>query len=396
MNASPRTTIITAGALLRGDGFLLQEQPAIVVRDGFIHDIVPAVDVNAGPDAQVIDCSDQILLPGLIDSHNHLSLDSRLDRYLERMADPIPALTIRAVTTMQEDLLSGITTIRCLGDKGFLDIECRAAINSGYITGPRLVLAGKGIRSSAGHGFVGYAFDGPDMILRAVRENVSRGVDIIKFYTTGTIPLNGEIPCFLSRQEIDLIIGEARRLGRKTAVHCIGGSGFDWCLDAGVDVIEHGYFLNSRQIERLGNSRTRLVLTPSFSLSEERIKALPPHLIRPHLEASAAARSTMREIVASEIPFAVGTDGVHGRGALSAEISYLLELGASPTVALSAATLVGAQVCGLDKITGTIEKGKSADIIGVKFNPLTDMAALQNVSTVILHGKVCSQVPLQK
>ncbi len=347
MNPSLRTTIITARALLRGDDFRLEEHAAIVVRDGFIHDMVPVADLKAGPDAHVIDCSDQVLLPGLIDSHNHLSLDSRLDRYLERMADPIPALTIRAVTTMQEDLLAGVTTIRCLGDKGFLDIECRNAIDSGYITGPRLVLAGKGIRSSAGHGFVGCAFDGPDMILRAVRENVSNGVDIIKFYATGTIPVKGEIPCFLSRQEIDLIIGEAQRLGCKTAVHCIGGAGFDWCLEAGVDVIEHGYFLSSQQIERLGNSRTRLVLTPGFSLSEGRINALPAHLIRPHWEASAAARSTMREIVAAEIPFAVGTDGVHGRGALAAEISYLLELGASPTVALSASTLMGAQVCGL-------------------------------------------------
>lgn len=391
MNATG-TTIIRARALLRGDDLCVQEHASIVVQDGLIREIVPESYWRGSPPGDVIDCSDQILLPGLIDSHNHLSLDSRLDRYLERMTDPVPALTIRAVTTMQEDLLAGVTTIRCLGDKEFLDIECRKAVESGYIRGPRLVVAGKGIRSCAGHGFVGYAFDGPEAVRQAVRENVSRGVDIIKFYVTGTIPVKGTIPCFLSREEVNLIVSEAGRLGCKTAAHCIGGVGFDWCLDAGVDVIEHGYFLGNGQIERLCKSRSRLVLTPGFYLSEQRINTLPGHLIKPHLGAAPAARSTMSAIIDAGIPFAVGTDGVHGRGALAAEISCLLDLGASPALALSAATLMGAQLCGLERITGTIELGKSADMIGVKSNPLTDMETLNDVRTVILQGKVVSPV----
>ena len=92
--------------------------------------------------------------------------------------------------------------------------------------------------------------------------------DIVKFYVTGTLPGNGDIQCFYSREEIALIAEEAKRAGRKSAVHCIGGIGFDWCLDAGVDVIEHGYFLTGRQIERLAKSDSGLVLTPSFYMSK--------------------------------------------------------------------------------------------------------------------------------
>lgn len=382
------TKIIKAGHVLCGSDLKVKKDMAVVIAEGMIRDIIPCAQIPKQSDYQIIDCSDLFLMPGLIDAHNHLSLDFNIPGYLERMTDPVPALVIRAVKNLQEDLFSGVTTIRCLGDKDFLDIECRKAVSSGYIKGPRLVLSGKGIRSSAGHGFVGYPFDGPEMIRNAVRDNVRMGVDIIKFYVTGTLPSKNGFTCFLSQEEISIIVQEAQRLGCKTAVHCIGGIGFDWCLDAGVDVIEHGYFLTEKQIERLKHSSSQLVLTPSFYLSNQRMKAMPPQLVDPHFQSAAMAKSSMQAIVHSKIPFALGTDGVHGQGAMAAEISYLLELGASPLSALLAATVYGAEICGLEGITGSFEAGLSADILGVKTNPLDDIGALKDIGCLVFQGEI--------
>lgn len=381
-------TIFKAGHLLRGGDSPLEKDMAVVIEDGVIQDLKPAGEIQARTGDELMEVPEFFLLPGLIDAHNHLSLDSALPGYLERMNDPLPALAIRAAKNLRADLLAGVTTIRCLGDKEFLDIECRKAIASGYLKGPRLVLSGKGIRSSAGHGFVGYPFDGPDKIRSVIRENLSRGAEVVKFYVTGTLPGDGNIQCFFSREEISLIAEEARRAGRKSAVHCIGGVGFDWCLDAGVDVIEHGYFLTDQQIEKLASSGSQLVLTPSFYLSEDRMLALPGPLVEPHLKAADQARAAMKAIVDSGMPYGLGTDGVHGPGNLAAEISCLLELGESPKDALVAATLNGAAICGLQDVTGTLATGKSADIIAVKTNPLEDGAALRDVRLVVSRGEV--------
>ena len=121
-----------------------------------------------------MDCTGQTLLPGLIDCHNHLSLDPTLDNYLLRMTDSIPELTLRALKTMAVDLHAGVTTSRCMGDKGFLDIECRKAVAIGTIIGPRLIVATRGIRAPHGHGYVGYPFSGVDAVRQAVRRILRR------------------------------------------------------------------------------------------------------------------------------------------------------------------------------------------------------------------------------
>lgn len=380
--------LLKAGHLLCGKEFQVKKDMAVMIEDGIIKEIMPYEHVPQGHGAQPVDGSALFLLPGLIDAHNHLSLDASLPAYLEKMTDPLPALVLRAAKNIEKDVLAGVTTMRCLGDKEYLDAHCRNFINSGFYKGPRLVLSGKGIRSSAGHGFVGYPCDGPEAIRLAVRDNIRQGADIVKFFVTGTLPSKGGMTCFLSREEIEMIVSEANRMGRPTAVHCVGGVGFDWCLDAGVDVIEHGYFLTEKQIDRLSGSRVRLVMTPGFYMADQRIQAMPGPLVEPHRAAAGMARSTMEAIIRSGIPYALGTDGVHGSGAMAAEMACLTALGASPRAALSAATTCGAEVCGLEGVTGRIEIGMSADLIGVEANPLENMDTLTDIRCVIARGKV--------
>ncbi|PKN28311.1 MAG: hypothetical protein CVU64_13885 [Deltaproteobacteria bacterium HGW-Deltaproteobacteria-21] len=342
--------------------------------------------MDTGGVVQKVDCGDQTLLPGLIDCHNHLSLDPTLDNYLYRMNDSIPELTLRATRTMIVDLQSGVTTSRCLGDKGFLDVECKKAVDSGLVAGPRLLIATRGIRALHGHGFVGYPFTGVEQIRSVVRENLSAGADLIKVYITGTLRGPKGIPSYFSKEEIQVVVDEAHRVGAPVATHCIGGIGLEWALETGIDVIEHGYFMSDREIDLFAKSGKWLVMTPSIFFTDARIRTLPPHLIDGHLRQRDEVGRRMSAAISAGVKFAVGTDAMHG--GLAQEMKYLVDFGATTRQALRAATCDAAQVCGLQESIGTIEPGKSADIIGVQGNPLEDIEALKRVRTVISRGKV--------
>ncbi len=379
--------LVRGGLLIDGTGAPPVERGAVLVDGARILAVGKEEEIAPRFEGEVVDCEDQVLIPGLIDCHNHLSMDPTLDDYLHRMDDSEAALTLRACTNMAADLHAGVTTARCLGDRNFLDIECRRAVESGRMEGPRLLVAAKGIRASHGHGFVGYPFDGLDAIRCAVRGNLRGGADLIKFYVTGTLKGARGIPSYFSEQEIGLVVEEAHRVGVRTAVHCIGGIGLEWCLEAGVDSIEHGYFATDRQIGLLAASDSWLVLTPSPFLTEARIRTLPPDLIADHLHQRDEAAERMAAALKGGVRIAVGTDGMHA--GLAQEIEYLVQLGASEEDALAAATRNAAEVCGLTEHVGTLESGKFADIVGIHGNPLEEIEALNRVKTVIAGGRVC-------
>ncbi len=340
---------------------------------------------------EIIDLSGQMLMPGLIDCHNHLSLDPRLDNYLLRMNDSIPELTIRAIETMKIDLLAGITTARCMGDKGFIDIECRKAVAAGIIAGPRILAATRGIRAPHGHGFVGYPFSGVENVRQAVRENLAAGADLIKVYTTGTVRSPRGLPSYFSREEIRVLVDEAHRAGVPVATHCIGGPELMTALETGIDVIEHGYFASDREIDEIGKLGRWLVMTPSIFFTDARIRTLPPNLVEPHLKQREEVGQRMSAAIKAGIKFAAGTDGMHG--GLAQEVKYLTDFGASPVEAVQAATIRAAMVCGIEDEAGSLQPGKTADIIGVKGNPYEDITALQRVVTVIQGGRTVKLEP---
>jgi len=378
--------LLVRGKLLITHEFEPSIEPATVLIEG---DKIVALGQEAESKAeqaeQVVYCRDQTLLPGLIDCHNHLSLDPTIENYLYRMNDSIPELTIRATLTMPVDLRSGVTTSRCLGDKGFLDIDCKKAVASGLIAGPRLLVATRGIRAPHGHGFVGYPFSGVEEIRCAVRENLAAGADLIKIYITGTLRSPDGIHSYFSREEIQVAVDEAHRAGAPVAAHCIGGAGFKQALEAGIDVIEHGYFIGEEEIELLHRSGTWLVMTPSIFFTDTRIQTLPPNLIDGHYKQRHEVGESMVAAIKAGIKYTVGTDGMHG--GMAQELKYLTDFGASPADALKAATLNAAKVCHMEDSIGALEPGKSADLIGVEGDPLEDIEALKRVKTVILQGR---------
>ena len=379
-------TLIRGARLIDGTGGPAVEPAVLLTARGVIEAVGADAAARAAEASEVWDFGDQTLLPGLIDCHNHLSLDPTLDNYLYRMNDPLPELTIRAVSSMKVDLMAGVTTSRCLGDKGFLDIACRKASAAGTLIGPRLLVATRGIRAPHGHGFVGYPFGGVEQIRSAVRENLQAGADLIKVYITGTLRGPRQILHFYSREEIQAAVDEAHRLGVPVAAHCIGGPGLKLALETGIDVIEHGYFVTDEEIKSLLKYDRWLVMTPSIFFTDARIRTLPPDLIDGHLRQREEVRRQLAAAIRAGVKYAVGTDGMHG--GLAREIAYLVEMGATPAAGLQAATADAARVCGLGDRVGTLQKGKLADCIGVEGNPLEDPDALERVRTVILEGRL--------
>ena len=383
--------LIRGEKVIDGTGSPPIEGGVVLVDGETIAAVGKEADIAGPPNREVIDCSDQVLIPGLIDCHNHLSLDTTLENHAYRMNDGIPELTLRAVSTMKIDLNAGITTSRCCGDKAFLDIACKNAVESGHLKGPRLIVAARGIRASHGPGHVAYPFDGLEPVRSAVRENLKAGADLIKICITGTLKGSGEILSYLSKSELSLAVHEAHRAGVKTATHCVGGMGLDWAIDLGSDSIEHGYFMTDHQIDRLAESACWLVITPSPFFAETRIRTLPQHLADDFRRERDLVAERMAAAIKGGIKFAVGTDGMHG--GLAKDAQCLVEMGASTEDVFRAVTRNGAQVCGLEARIGTLESGKFADIIGIKGNPLEDIRALQRVRTVIQGGRVTSKQP---
>jgi imidazolonepropionase-like amidohydrolase len=161
---------------------------AIVIDGEKIVSVGSETEKISNPKAdEVIDFGDNTILPGLIDSHTHLALSGQMPNYAAAMKDDTLMLTIRAVRNIRADLLSGVTTMRCMGEKDFIDVAIKEAIEKEMIPGPRLLISGKGIRSSYGHGIMGTAFDGVEEVRKAARINIhDAGADQVKIFVTGS------------------------------------------------------------------------------------------------------------------------------------------------------------------------------------------------------------------
>ena len=389
MNKQSKQIIVKAGLLWDGRNPEIIPDILIIIEQGVIRQIGPSNLFSADLEYD-LDWSGLTVMPGLIDSHTHLSMDPRLDNYLDRMTDSADQLTTRAMHMMGIDLRAGVTTCRCLGDRELVDITCKEVLQNQPLLGPELLIAIRGIKKNEAPGFVGYPFPGVAEMRQAVVENVELGADLIKCYITGTLKNGQEIQSYLSYEEIEGIIEQSHELGVRTAAHCVGGIGLDWALELGLDTVEHLYQVTDSQIEILAKSKTWAVMTPGPILTELRVQNLPESLIAGHIREKEAITQNMSAVINAGIPYAVGTDGMHGD--LLQEMKYLIQMGASTYEALSAATYHGACASGIDNSTGSLEIGKRADLIAVRGNPLKDIEALSRISAVMKKGELISLV----
>lgn len=384
--------IITARTVLAGSELEEIQNGAVVVEDGKVVKVVPAEQLTEEDRAQAecIAFEDETVLPGLIEGHNHLSIDARKSNHLEILGTATECkLTLLAEEGLYDDLLSGVTTVRCMGEKHDLDLKLKKEIDAGNLVGPDILPAGVGMKGSNGSGYIGAPHSGVEEFRRTARSNVAKGVKLLKIFTTpGVFSTEQDfIPSFLSAEEIRTVVEEAHRLHLPVAAHCIGGQALRDCVEQGVDVIEHAYCASKEDIELLkAHPDCWVDLTTGIYLDPDREQYLSENNARNVRAGREIVRECVGNLVRAGIHFALGTDANHGL--LWKEVVYTVELGASKRDALKGVTSNAAYISRLSGKKGELTAGADADIIAVKGNPLEDPAVLADVFFVMKKGVV--------
>ncbi len=399
---------IHAGRVIAVPGQAPRGPTTIVVQDGRIAALHDGY-LPAPMGAKVIDLKGRTVLPGLIDSHTHLSSDRAGNEGLAAaMTDSIPLNSYETQWNGMKTLHAGFTTVRNLGDEKGKVLAYREAIRRGWVQGPRILDAGEPISTTGGHmdGRVGLAdemepmvgtqnlCDGVDDCRRAVRRQVGRGVDVIKFATTGGVNSGTGLATRIFEDEAKAIIDTAHAYGRKVAVHAHGIDGIKLAVRLGADSIEHGTTIDEETAKLMVKNGTFYVPTLSTVNGYlERLAANPnayPPLIKKQIDwRIGITGKSLAVAYPLGVKIAFGTDaGVSKHGRNADEFEWLVKFGMSPMEAIKAATINAAALLGLDKEIGTLEVGKSADIIAVDGDPLADVRVLKRMAFVMARGEV--------
>lgn len=402
--------VLKAAQVIDGTGAAPIRNGLIVVTDDKITAIGPSGRVTIPAGAQVIDLGDATLMPGFIDAHTHLVMrvigDPEGQNAMVHDFESFAA--ILAVSNAEKTLMAGFTTVRNVGAGRFDDLALRKAINDGWIAGPRMMTAGHSIGITGGHcdenGFrpgladgdykTGIA-DGPEAVRAAVRYQVKYGADVIKTCATGGVLSEGDAvgATQYTYEELKAMVDEANKLERKVAAHAHGTEGIKIAVRAGVSSIEHGSFLDEEGARMMAQKGTFLVPT---LLAGETVERLAKNGVlkglrgEKALAAAAAMRKGIRIALANNVKIALGTDsGVFPHGLNGHEFTLMVEWGGMrPMDAIVAGTMNGAKLLGLDKTIGSLTLGKTADIVAVSGNPLTDIKKMQSVIFVMKNGAV--------
>lgn len=383
-------TAILVGRVLVGEDLAARERACVLVADGRIRDILGPDEYEAIRDkVETVDLGGATLLPGLFECHNHLALDAGLEGHLGMMELSECEHTVLALNGLRKDLLSGVTTARCMGDRNYIDVKLKQMIADGRVEGPDLLVCGIGMRARHGHGYVGLPHSGVEEFRATCRENMYRKVDHLKIFMTPGAPAASPeefIPCFISPEEVAVVVSEAKSMDIRTTAHCIGGRGLDICIRQGVDVIDHLYSVTPEQVRALENDFGGWVdMTSGIVLDEEREAFTPPAQNEKMRRARAYSAECINRIYQSKVRFTLGTDAYHGK--LYKEVEYAVAGGASKLDALKAVTVNAARMTGLQAVKGQVAPGYAADLLAVDGNPLEDPHALSRVRFVMKRGQ---------
>lgn len=360
-----------AGGRLEGHGVLIE--------DGCIAKVAPCGEFE-GYAGETVDTSGGTLLPGLIDCHVHLVYSGQPDPR-SALARQSPAETaLVTLENAQKDLAGGITAVRDCGGKDHLEFAVRDAIGRGTFPGPTIHAAGRMICMTGGHGnSIGRIADGADEVVKAVREQIHAGCDLVKIMATGGVMTPGVNPedAHYSAAEMTAGVSEARRFHKRTASHAQGSEGILNAVRAGIHSIEHGIFMTEKCIEEMKEAGVYLVATISAlkNIVANAENGVPGYAVDKARRVGAHHLRSIELFHAAGGKFAMGTDAgtpfnYHGDNAQ--ELAYLVEYGLSPSEALTAATANGADLMGLPGI-GRIEAGKQADLLLVEGDPTKDI-----------------------
>ncbi|HTD52149.1 MAG TPA: amidohydrolase family protein [Thermoanaerobaculia bacterium] len=405
--AEPETIVLKAARMFDGRGETVSSPAVVVVKGSRIEAVGSDLPAPAG--ARIIDLGDATLLPGFIDAHVHLTGESSdnwfRDFFQNVMRFPAEQAHYAALYA-KRTLQAGFTTVRNVGADDYLDLGLRNAINAGIAEGPRMLIAIHAIGSTGGHGDgspippdrrtprgpIQGVCNGADECRAAVRYQIKYGADVIKCMPSGGVLSLGDPVDApeMTQEEVNAIVEEAHHWGRKVAAHIHGDEAGRVAIKAGVDSIEHGSFLKPETLAQM--KAKGIYLVPTLLAGETVVaqaSKFPPAIAAKGRAAVAARTDMFRNALKGGVKIAFGTDSavsIHGTNAQ--EFALMVGLGMPPAAALKSATASGADLLGLAKEIGTIEKGKSADLVAVPGNPLSDIKETEKVFFVMKEGKV--------
>src|SRR5580704_414195 len=398
--ASTGRTLIRAGHVIDVHTGNELADETVIVQGEKIVGLAKTADTPPKAGDRVVDLAQYTVLPGMIDVHVHLTMVTNFDPYFELSMTPAKE-AILGVENAKTTLEAGFTTVRNVGANGWTDVALRDEINAGHVPGPHMQVSGPPIGITGGHmdenllpeqyHVVGEGVaDGIAGVQHMVRNNIKYGSDLIKIAASGGVLSEGDDPqaSQYTLEEMQAIVADAHRLGRKVAAHAHGSQAILWASEAGVDSIEHGSYINDEDIAMMKQHGTYLVPTAYLIDWMQANGHLPPFYQQKMHDVSAVEKQNAIKAIKAGVKIALGTDAAvypHGLNAHELDV-YVNQFGMSPLAALQTGTINAADLMGWTDRVGTLEPGKWADIIAVDGDPLKDVKLLQQVPFVMKSG----------
>lgn len=404
------TTVLHCDQVFDAKRGKLTGEMTLVIEDGRIKAMSAGHSDPAGGAARTINLKGMTCLPGLIDSHVHLTGETSPTGYTDQFRWNVADYAIRSTVYARRTLEAGFTTVRNLGDGDNASISLRNAINQGVVPGPRIYTAGSAIGSTGGHadGTDGYRADlqgdpgpklgiinGPDDAWKAVRQHYKDGADLIKIMPSGGVldESSSVDNAQMTMQELEAVIAAAHDYGFTVAAHAHGAEAIRRAVTAGVDSIEHGTYMSDADMKLMkqrGTWYVPTIIAGRYVAEKAAVPGYYPEQIAAKArQVGPVIQKTAGRAFKAGVKMAFGTDaGVYPHGQNAKEFEYMVEAGIPNAYALQAATVNAAALLKQSDNIGSLEAGKFADVIAVKGNPLDDITLMKHVDFVMKAGVV--------
>jgi len=401
-----QVTVVHAAHMLDGLSKAVQGPVTVIIANGRIKSVQSGIQTI--PDAAFIELGDATLLPGLIDTHKHMSSpQTGLNPFQTRLTFSSTEIAIGSTAMARKLLEEGFTTVRNMGSTNSLDLALKRSIDHGWAIGPRIFVSLEPLGPSGGHSdprngidpvwvnqqWGGSVVDGPIEAMKQVREHKRRGADLIKIMPSGGVLSIGDDPKaqLMTNEEIKAVIDTAHSLGMKVAAHAHGKAAIDNAVRLGIDSIEHGTYADAESYKLFIQHGTYLV--PTLLVAEQvneiarnRPERLNPSSAQKALEVTPLMKGMFLGAYKAGVKIAFGTDTSTGINAH--EFTLMVGAGMSPADAIMTATHNAADLLGVSADAGSIQPGRYADLIAVKGDPLQDITRMEHVDWVMKGGTV--------